>query len=251
MDRLLSQKMLGAFALAVGLSLLGLYLPPPPTLAHGEGPMMKLSHSQMPPGDTVAIEAEGFEGAKSVEVVIKGTRGEIPLGMYKVGGEEFTLKVTLPQDLRPGPYELILRSGDEVAKERIRIMPGMMGGTGMGMGGMGPAGGMMGRGMQTAEPPTADEASAGQAETASGEAAPPDGGPSESKASSPVQPAATSPPLVSQSATPPPPVGQPAVAVERPGWLTLTVWLLVVLLVGGGGYLMGLASKLTKTLGEG
>ncbi len=249
MEKLAIRNLLRVSAIALGLSLLGLALNPPSSLAHGGGPMMRLSQSQMPPGGMMVVEAQGFKGAKSVEVVLKGTRGDIPLGNYKVSGEDFSLNISLPADLRPGPYELIIRSGDAVAKERIRIMPGMMGGPG-GMG-MGP-GGMMGGGTMTggaapattqtdtkaAQPPYSPPAENTDVNSASASDTP-------AKSASPVIPPSSSQP------TTPPNLGQPAVAVERPGWLTLTVWVLVVLLVGGGGYLMGVASKLTKTLGQG
>lgn len=249
MKRAFSQNLRSVIALAVGLSLWGVLLASPPAMAHGGGPMMKLSHSQMLPGDRVMIEAEGFEGTKSVEIVLKGTRGEIPLGKFMIPGEDFSLKVSMPQDLRPGPYELILRAGDKVAKERIRIMPSMTGrmGAGMGMGEMGPASGMMGRGMTSEGPTPTTTATTQEQPVATDEA--------QTSGSEPVP--QTAPPTAQQigtvgtspaPSTNPSPAGQPAVAVERPGWLTLTVWVLVILLVGGGGYMMGLASKLTKTL---
>lgn len=98
---------------AVAAATFALFLLVSPSAAH-EPTSVTVEPNTAHPGEEITVRGEGFEDSVEVEITLEGVRGMIHLGEATVQDGDFSVNLSVPQDVRPGSYQL-RASGEESA----------------------------------------------------------------------------------------------------------------------------------------
>ena len=92
------------------------------TIAAVHGAALKSSQTAVEAGQALPLEGTGFHAGQTVRLVLLGALTEYTLREVTVDGEgAFVFAIDVPADVRPGQYQLLALSGEDVREAQMDI----------------------------------------------------------------------------------------------------------------------------------
>jgi len=92
------------------------------TMAAVHGAALKSSQTGVEAGQALALEGTGFHAGQTVRLVLLGSLTEYTLREVTVDDEgTFAFDVDVPADVRPGQYQLLALSGEDVREAQMDL----------------------------------------------------------------------------------------------------------------------------------
>jgi hypothetical protein len=106
-------RLIGKWALLAAVSL---------TIAAVHGAALKSSQTGVEAGQALPLEGTGFHAGQTVTLVLLGSLSEYTLRDVTVDDEgAFAFDIDVPADVRPGQYQLLALSGEDVREAQMDL----------------------------------------------------------------------------------------------------------------------------------